>query len=126
FAMTDNHHHGSAHVAVWVKASPTVQEILVHADGKRFFVPPYVGAKGWVGVRLDYKVEWTELAEILRDGYLLSATKRLRARRAAARDGEAASADHPNEARSAAPAPHTKSTRRTTLRSRAATRARNR
>ena len=78
FAMTDNDHHGSAHVAVWVKAPPMVQEILVHADGRRFFVPPYVGSKGWVGVRLDYKVDWDELAEILTDGYLMSAPKRLR------------------------------------------------
>jgi hypothetical protein len=76
FAMTDNHHHGSEHVAVWVKAPPTVQEILVHADAERFFVPPYVGAKGWVGVRLDGKVDWQELGEILKDGYEMSAPKR--------------------------------------------------
>lgn len=78
FAMTDNDHHDSGHVAVWIKAPPMVQEILVNADGKRFFVPPYVGPKGWVGVRLDYKVDWEELAEILKDGYLMSAPKRLR------------------------------------------------
>jgi predicted DNA-binding protein (MmcQ/YjbR family) len=79
FAMTDNDHHGSKHIAVWVKAPRDVQEILVHADAKRFFVPPYVGSKGWIGVRLDYKVDWDELAEILRDGYSMSAPKRLRA-----------------------------------------------
>jgi hypothetical protein len=78
FAMTDNHHHGSKHIAVWVKAPREVQEILVNADAKRFFVPPYVGSKGWLGVRLDYKVDWDELAEILRDGYSMSAPKRLR------------------------------------------------
>ena len=78
FAMTDNHHHGSKHIAVWVKAPREVQEILVNADAKRFFVPPYVGSKGWLGVRLDYKVDWEELAEILRDGYSMSAPKRLR------------------------------------------------
>jgi predicted DNA-binding protein (MmcQ/YjbR family) len=102
FAMTDSHHHGSDHVGVWVKASPTVQEILVHADAKRFFVPPYVGTKGWIGVRLDYKVDWNELAEILRDGYLLSAPKRLQARVGAARDDVAAVSDVP-KARPAAP-----------------------
>jgi hypothetical protein len=79
FAMTDNNHHRSEHIAVWVKAPREVQEILVHADAKRFFVPPYVGSKGWIGVRLDYKVDWDELAEILRDGYSMSAPKRLRA-----------------------------------------------
>ncbi len=80
FAMTDNDHHGSKRVAVWVKAPAMVQEILVHAAPKRFFVPPYVGSKGWVGVRLDHEVDWDELAEILRDGFLLSAPKRLRER----------------------------------------------
>ena len=77
FAMTDNHHHGSKHIAVWVKAPHDVQEMLVHADGKRFFVPPYVGAKGWIGIRLDYKVDWEELGDILRDAYDMSAPKRL-------------------------------------------------
>ena len=80
FAMTDNNHHDSGRIAVWIKAPPMVQEILVNADAKRFFVPPYVGPKGWVGVRLDYKVDWDELGEILKDGYLMSAPKKLRAR----------------------------------------------
>jgi predicted DNA-binding protein (MmcQ/YjbR family) len=79
FAMTDNNHHGSKHIAVWVKAPPDVQEMLVTADAKRFFVPPYVGPKGWIGVRLDYKVDWDEVGEILKDGYAMSAPKRLRA-----------------------------------------------
>ena len=78
FAMTDNHHHGSKHIAVWVKAPEETQEILVSADAKRFFVPPYVGSKGWIGVRLDYKVDWDELGAILKDGYSMSAPKRLR------------------------------------------------
>ena len=78
FAMSDNNHHGSGHCAVWVKAPPMVQEILVKSDGKRFFVPPYMGPKGWVGVRLDYKVNWDEVAGILKDGYLMSAPKKLR------------------------------------------------
>ncbi|HKN01851.1 MAG TPA: MmcQ/YjbR family DNA-binding protein [Candidatus Binataceae bacterium] len=80
FAMTDNNHHDSGHVAVWVKAPPMVQEILVSSAPKRFFKPPYMGAKGWVGVRIDFKVDWDELAGILRDGYLMSAPKKLRAR----------------------------------------------
>ena len=77
FAMTDNNHHRSGHLAVWVKAPPAIQEILVRSDGQRFFVPPYMGPKGWVGVRLDYKVNWDELAGIIKDGYLMSAPKRL-------------------------------------------------
>jgi hypothetical protein len=90
FAMTDNNHHGSGHIAVWVKAPAMVQEILVNADAKRFFVPPYMGPKGWVGVRLDYKVNWDEVAGILKDGYLMSAPKRLGGRVPSAMDGAAA------------------------------------
>jgi predicted DNA-binding protein (MmcQ/YjbR family) len=78
FAMTDNNHHNSGHLAVWVKAPPMIQETLVGSDPKRFFKPPYMGAKGWVGVRLDYKVDWEELAAILKDGYLMSAPRKLR------------------------------------------------
>jgi predicted DNA-binding protein (MmcQ/YjbR family) len=84
FAMTDNNHHESGHTAVWVKAAPTVQEILVRSDAARFFKPPYVGHKGWVGVRLDVKVDWDELAGILRDGYVMTMPpKRAKSNRAA-------------------------------------------
>jgi predicted DNA-binding protein (MmcQ/YjbR family) len=79
FAMTDNNHHNSGHVAVWVKAPAMVQEILVHSDPKRFFIPPYVGKQGWVGVRIDYKVKWDELGAILKDGYLIAAPNKRRA-----------------------------------------------
>ncbi|MFZ1889951.1 MAG: MmcQ/YjbR family DNA-binding protein [Candidatus Binataceae bacterium] len=81
FAMTDNNHHNSGHIAVWIKAPAMVQEILVGSDPKRFFKPPYVGPKGWVGVRLDVKVRWDELAAILNDGYQMLAPKRLAAAR---------------------------------------------
>ena len=80
FAMTDNNHHGSNHIAVWLKAPRDLQEMLVSVDARRFFVPPYVGPKGWLGVRLDYKVDWTELAELLKDAHAMAAPKRLLAR----------------------------------------------
>ena len=81
FAMTDNNHHDSGHVAVWIKAPAMVQEILAGSDPVRFFKPPYVGHKGWVGVRLDVRVDWDELTAILKDGYLMSAPKTLAGRR---------------------------------------------
>jgi predicted DNA-binding protein (MmcQ/YjbR family) len=64
------------------KAGPGVQEALVGDDPSRFYVPPYVGSKGWVGVRLDIghdwdDHDWAELAELLRDSYRLIAPKRL-------------------------------------------------
>jgi hypothetical protein len=79
FAMFDNNHHDAGRIAVWCKAPPMVQEILVGSDPERFFVPPYVGANGWVGVRLDVKVDWDELARIVEDGYRMAAPKRLAA-----------------------------------------------
>ncbi len=78
FAMTDNDHHHSGHVAVWIKAPPMVQEILTGSAPERFFRPPYMGHKGWVGVRLDGEADWDEVAAILKDGYLMSAPKKLR------------------------------------------------
>jgi hypothetical protein len=102
FAMTDNDHHSSGHVAVWVKAPPMVQEILVNSDPKRFFIPPYVGPKGWVGVRLDIKVRWDEVAAILKDGHLMLAPKRLRGRAASAGAGVAVTSGVAKEQRAQA------------------------
>jgi hypothetical protein len=77
FAMTDNNHHESGHVAVWVMAPPTIQESLIRSRPRRFFKPPYVGGKGWVGVRLDESLDWDLLAAILKDGYLMSAPAKI-------------------------------------------------
>jgi predicted DNA-binding protein (MmcQ/YjbR family) len=59
------------------KAGPGVQEALVASDPDRFFVPKYVGPKGWVGARLDAAQEWAELAELIEESYRLIAPKRL-------------------------------------------------
>ncbi|GII30524.1 MmcQ/YjbR family DNA-binding protein [Planotetraspora mira] len=59
------------------KAGPGVQEALVSADPERFFVPAYVGAKGWVGARLDVEQDWDEIAGLVEDSYRLIAPKRL-------------------------------------------------
>ena len=80
FAMTDNNHHQSGHVAVWVKAPAMVQEILVSSDSRRFFKPPYMGHKGWVGVRIDSKPDWEQVTTILKDGYEMSLPVRKAAR----------------------------------------------
>jgi predicted DNA-binding protein (MmcQ/YjbR family) len=80
FAMTDNNHHSSGHFAVWVKAPAMAQEILINSDPKTFFKPPYMGHKGWVGVRLDTKPDWEEVSGILRDGYQMSLPQKSRPR----------------------------------------------
>lgn len=59
------------------KAGPGVQEALVAEDPERFFVPKYVGPKGWVGARLDVDHDWDEMAELIEDSYRLIAPKRL-------------------------------------------------
>ena len=64
--------------SAWVKALPTNQEILVRADPLRFFVPPYVGARGWIGVFLDSETtNWEELKELLWDAWRMSVPKSL-------------------------------------------------
>lgn len=62
---------------LWCKAPPGSQAILVGADPARFFVPPYVGPKGWVGIWLDRRVDWREVEELVRRSFRLTAPKRL-------------------------------------------------
>ena len=71
--------------AMCCKAGPGVQQALVGSDPARFFVPAYVGSKGWVGVRLDAGVDWDEIAELIEDSYRIIAPKRI----AALLDGKA-------------------------------------
>ena len=71
--------HGDGRVSLWCKAPPGSQMVLVGADPERFFVPPYVGHKGWVGVRLDRDPDWDEVAALVERSYRLIAPKRLAA-----------------------------------------------
>jgi hypothetical protein len=72
-------HHGAGRPAVWFKAGAGNQTLMVRASPTRFFVPPYVGPKGWVGAWLDRSVDWDELADLLVDAYRLVAPRRLAA-----------------------------------------------
>ena len=65
--------------AFWCKAPPGSQTILVGADPERFFVPPYVGHKGWIGVHLDARPDWREIAGLVARSYRMTAPKRLAA-----------------------------------------------
>jgi hypothetical protein len=78
FAQLDNHHHGADHLAVWLPAPLGEQEALVKADPARFFRPPYVGIRGWVGVRIDGRPSWTQVAALVEQAYrhVAPATKR--------------------------------------------------
>jgi hypothetical protein len=81
FAMyaAAGNHHGDGRPAVWCKAGPGNQQLMVAAAPERFFVPAYVGPSGWVGVFLDGQVDWAELSDLLTDAYRLVAPKRLAA-----------------------------------------------
>lgn len=80
FAYLLDNHHGDGRLALTCKAAPGAQDVLVRGDPARFFVPPYVGAKGWVGARLDVeRVDWETVADLLRDSYRMTAPKRLAA-----------------------------------------------
>jgi hypothetical protein len=73
FAQLDDHHHGSPHCSVWLPLPLGVQETLVEADPERFFRPPYVGHRGWVGVVLDTRPDWGMVADLVREAYALIA-----------------------------------------------------
>ena len=77
FVMFHDDHHGDGRLAIWCAAPPGVQELLVEEEPRRFFRPPYVGHRGWLGVRLDVEVDWDELTQIVEDAYRVVAPKQL-------------------------------------------------
>jgi hypothetical protein len=73
-------HHQNQFPHLWCAAPAGVQEELVETEPERFFRPPYVGHRGWLGVRLDGRVDWGEIDEICRDAYRVIAPKTLAAK----------------------------------------------
>jgi hypothetical protein len=69
FLMVLTNHHGDGRFAIWCAAPDGMQKMLVDGDPERFFVPPYVGHRGWLGVRLDRGIHWDELTGIAEDAY---------------------------------------------------------
>lgn len=80
FVMFHDDHHGDGRLALWVAAAPGVQAEMVDEEPERFFVPPYVGHRGWLGVRLDCDPDWDEVAGVCVDAYRQVAPKTLVAR----------------------------------------------
>ena len=68
FLMFHENHHGDGRLAIWCAAPDGAQEALVAADPERFFRPPYVGYRGWIGVRLE-RPDWKLVAGIIEDAY---------------------------------------------------------
>jgi hypothetical protein len=69
FVMFLDDHHGDGRLALWCVAPRGAQGMLVESDPEVFFVPPYVGPSGWVGVRLDRGAKWPMIAEVITQAY---------------------------------------------------------
>ncbi len=69
FVMFLDNHHDDGRLALWCAAPSGVQSALVTHNPECYFVPPYVGYRGWVGVRLDRDLAWEEIAEVINDAY---------------------------------------------------------
>ena len=77
FVTLHDDHHGDGRLAIWCAAPEGIQRLLVDANPDTYFVPPYVGHRGWLGVRLDRPTADDELAGIVEDAYACVAPKRL-------------------------------------------------
>ena len=73
FVMFLDNHHRDGRVAIWCKAPPGAQSMIVEGDPERFFVPPYVGPKGWIGARLDRKPDWAAIEALVAESYAMTA-----------------------------------------------------
>ena len=71
FADGSTHHGGGRH-SVWCKATPLNQELLIAHAPDRYFKPPYVGPGGWIGIYLDGKLAWKDVAERLAEAHELA------------------------------------------------------
>ncbi|HEX2054562.1 MAG TPA: MmcQ/YjbR family DNA-binding protein [Actinomycetota bacterium] len=70
-------HHHDDRLAFWCPAPQGAQQEMVAAEPDRFFVPPYVGGRGWLGVRLDVSVDWEEVRRIIEEAYRAVAPTKL-------------------------------------------------
>lgn len=78
FAMCSNNHHNDGHIAVTIPAAIGIQAMLIERSPEKFYKPPYVGVRGWVGIELDH-VSDEELALHLREAWRLIAPEKLQA-----------------------------------------------
>jgi hypothetical protein len=77
FVMFRDDHHGDGRLALWCAAPEGVQALMVESEPERFFVPPYLGYRGWLGLRLDRDVDWDEVGAVITDAWRCVAPKKL-------------------------------------------------
>jgi len=80
FATYVVNHHGDGRVALWLNAMAGSQELHVRAEPAHFFIPPYVGPRGWLGVMLDQGIAWKRVAALVREAYEKVAPAKFRER----------------------------------------------
>jgi len=78
FAYYLNNHHGDNIISVCCKVLPGENQFLVQSDPGRFYLPAYIGSRGWIALRMDLAtLNWTEVKELIRGSYIQTAPKRL-------------------------------------------------
>lgn len=77
FVMFQDEHHGDGRVAIWYPAPEGAQATMVESEPDRFFVPPYVGHRGWLGLRLDVEPDWDEVEAVITEAWRTVAPKRV-------------------------------------------------
>lgn len=78
FAYYLNDHHGDGIVSICCKALPGDNELLIAANSRKFYMPAYIGPRGWVGLRLDRPtVDWSEVKELVHGSYMQTAPRKL-------------------------------------------------
>lgn len=81
FAQFDDHHHGGAHISVWLPAPDGAQAALIDAEPDHIWRPPYVGHLGWIAVKLDTAPPWSMVEALVVQAYELIESKQKRRRR---------------------------------------------
>jgi predicted DNA-binding protein (MmcQ/YjbR family) len=69
FAAYCVNHHGDGRIALWLNSPAGAQALYTREEPKHFFVPPYVGPRGWLGVNLDKGISWKRVAKLVREAY---------------------------------------------------------
>ncbi len=77
FVMFMDNHHNDGRLALWCAATSEIQQMLIRSSPERYFMPPYVGYRGWVGARLDRDLPWTDIAGLIEDAFLTVAPIKL-------------------------------------------------
>ena len=77
FVMFFDNHHRDGRLAIWCAAPEGMQHVLIEGDPERYFRPPYVGHRGWIGIRLDVRPDWTQIAAFATEAYRVVAPRSL-------------------------------------------------